>query len=104
MVCPVKTREEYAAPSYAPYAPSHSTAISCAPDFVYFQKRGVPFFSGIVTDTVTIARYYSPELGRWCSREPLGELGGYNLYQLSELQELYGLAGTPILVILGVLY
>jgi len=25
-------------------------------------------------------RYYSPELGRWINRDPLGELGGMNLY------------------------
>ena len=25
-------------------------------------------------------RYYSPELARWLSRDPLGELGGYGLY------------------------
>jgi len=25
-------------------------------------------------------RYYSPELGRWLSRDPIGERGGYNLY------------------------
>ena len=26
-----------------------------------------------------ISRYYSPELGRWCSRDPIGEWGGINL-------------------------
>jgi hypothetical protein len=25
-------------------------------------------------------RYYSPELGRWLSRDPIGENGGWNLY------------------------
>ncbi len=25
-------------------------------------------------------RYYSPDLGRWCSRDPMGEFGGMNLY------------------------
>lgn len=25
-------------------------------------------------------RYYSPELGRWLSRDPIEEKGGYNLY------------------------
>ena len=25
-------------------------------------------------------RYYSPELGRWMSRDPIGERGGWNLY------------------------
>jgi RHS repeat-associated protein len=27
-------------------------------------------------------RYYSPEIGRWLSRDPIGELGGYNLYAM----------------------
>ena len=27
-------------------------------------------------------RYYSPELGRWLSRDPIGEWGGYNLYAM----------------------
>ncbi|RLA69961.1 MAG: RHS repeat-associated core domain-containing protein, partial [Epsilonproteobacteria bacterium] len=25
-------------------------------------------------------RYYSPELGMWLSKDPIGERGGYNLY------------------------
>jgi len=27
-------------------------------------------------------RYYSPELGRWLSRDPIGENGGFNLYAM----------------------
>jgi RHS repeat-associated protein len=27
-------------------------------------------------------RYYSPQLGRWLSRDPIGEAGGVNLYEL----------------------
>jgi RHS repeat-associated protein len=27
-------------------------------------------------------RYYSPELGRWLSRDPIGEQGGFNLYAM----------------------
>ena len=27
-------------------------------------------------------RYYSPELGRWLSRDPIGESGGVNLYAM----------------------
>jgi RHS repeat-associated protein len=27
-------------------------------------------------------RYYSPELGRWLSRDPIGEQGGENLYAM----------------------
>ena len=53
-----------------------------SPDLVYFQKRGMPFFPGIVTVFVTIARYYSPELGKWISRDPIEEEGGWNLYAM----------------------
>ncbi|MBF0227564.1 MAG: RHS repeat-associated core domain-containing protein [Desulfobacterales bacterium] len=43
-------------------------------------------------------RYYSAELGRWLSRDPLGEVGGYNLYGfvgnnvINEF-DIYGLIG-----------
>jgi len=29
-------------------------------------------------------RFYSPELGRWCSRDPIGERGGKNLFNFSD--------------------
>lgn len=29
-------------------------------------------------------RYYSPEMGRWLSRDPIGELGGMNLYGMCQ--------------------
>ena len=29
-------------------------------------------------------RYYSPELGRWTKRDPIGEQGGLNLYQMNK--------------------
>ena len=29
-------------------------------------------------------RYYSPELGRWLSRDPIGERGGVNLYSMAD--------------------
>jgi len=28
-------------------------------------------------------RYYSPDLGRWLNRDPLGESGGFNLYAIA---------------------
>ncbi|MDI6810038.1 MAG: RHS repeat-associated core domain-containing protein, partial [Candidatus Eisenbacteria bacterium] len=42
-------------------------------------------FSSKYTDTETGLlyygyRFYSPELGRWLNRDPIGELGGINLY------------------------
>jgi len=29
-------------------------------------------------------RYYSPELGRWINRDPIGEFGGFNIYAFVE--------------------
>jgi len=29
-------------------------------------------------------RFYSPDVGRWCSRDPIGEEGGLNLYGFVE--------------------
>jgi RHS repeat-associated protein len=49
----------------------------------YFDYR----FSSEVFDTESRLsyynyRYYSPELGRWIKRDPIGEIGGYNLYEM----------------------
>ena len=35
-------------------------------------------------------RYYDPELGRWISRDPIEEQGGFNLYGMIENNPLYG--------------
>ena len=35
-------------------------------------------------------RYYNPELGRWISRDPIEEQGGYNLYGMIGNNLLYG--------------
>lgn len=35
-------------------------------------------------------RYYNPELGRWISRDPIEEQGGYNLYNILGNNPLYG--------------
>lgn len=42
-------------------------------------------------------RYYSPEIGRWLSRDPIGERGGSNLYEIAfsnllNRLDLYGLS------------
>jgi len=47
-------------------------------------------------------RYYSPELGRWLSRDPIGENGGVNIYGFVwnmpvSFIDLVGLSGIPIL-------
>ena len=44
-------------------------------------------------------RYYSPELGRWLSRDPIGERGGFNLYAMVgnnavNLWDLWGLCAS----------
>ena len=36
--------------------------------------------------TVYGYRYYSPEMGRWINRDPIGERGGYNVYAFVENQ------------------
>ena len=46
-------------------------------------------------------RYYNPELGRWLSREPLGESASYGLYTFVDNQpiqkiDILGLYGNPI--------
>ena len=43
-------------------------------------------------------RYYSPGLGRWVNRDPIGELGGINLYvpMLNSLQNAFDLLGLRV--------
>ncbi len=84
MVCPVKSTTHYAysAENGTCYDSGNSSPASNSSASVQIEKRGVPFFPGIVTDTVTIARYYSPEIGRWISRDPIEEEGGWNLYAM----------------------
>jgi len=52
-------------------------------------------------------RYYSPELGRWISRDPIGEEGGLSLYGFLENDpvnghDAYGQTGPVTLVLVGV--
>jgi RHS repeat-associated protein len=46
-------------------------------------------------------RFYSPETGRWMSRDPIGEEGGVNVYVFVlnapvNLTDAYGLFGNPV--------
>jgi RHS repeat-associated protein len=46
-------------------------------------------------------RYYSPELGRWLSRDPIGERGGVNVYAMAKNNvinrlDLNGLSTEPV--------
>ena len=43
------------------------------------QKTAYSRFSHTV---VSISRYYSPEIGKWISRDPIEEEGGLNLYRM----------------------
>ena len=44
------------------------------------QKTANSRFKPVVSVSISNYRYYSPELGRWLSREPLEEWGSINLY------------------------
>ncbi|MCK5803822.1 MAG: RHS repeat-associated core domain-containing protein, partial [Lentisphaeria bacterium] len=63
---------------YSPFGDLTATTGAKAADFAHR-------FSTKYLDTETNlyyygSRYYTPELGRWLSRDPIGERGGYNLY------------------------
>ena len=42
-------------------------------------------------------RYYSPNLGRWISRDPLGERGGVSLYRLCKNDPLFTVDGVGLM-------
>ena len=44
------------------------------------QKKSPRGFKPVVSVSIPNYRYYSPELGRWINRDPIGERGGANLY------------------------
>jgi len=49
---------------------------------------------------LTLFRAYDPNLGRWVSRDPIGEMGGNNLYDYvlnspTYFKDKYGLANEP---------
>jgi len=65
---------------YSPFGKITQSSGTMASDFDYR-------FSSEVFDNETGLsyynyRYYSAELGRWLSRDPIGEKGGYNLYAM----------------------
>ena len=41
---------------------------------------GYDAMNRVVSETAGGCRYYDPRLGRWLSRDPMGESGGFNLY------------------------
>ena len=44
------------------------------------QEKSPRGFKPVVPVSISNYRYYSPELGRWMTRDPIRELGGVNLY------------------------
>ena len=46
------------------------------------QKKSPRGFKPVVSVSISNYRYYSPELGRCLSRDPINEDGGYNLYAM----------------------
>ena len=45
-------------------------------------------FGAILARIIYGYRYYSPEIGRWISRDPIEEDGGYNLYEFVKNQSV----------------
>ena len=60
-------------------------------------------------DEVSGLRYYNPSTGRWLNRDPIGELGGVNLYQASRNSnpnavDPYGLSSPQKTIVLDIAY
>ena len=63
---------------YSPFGKITASSGAMKDDFDYrFSSEVYDNESGLVYYNY---RYYSPELGRWLSRDPIEEEGGYNLY------------------------
>jgi len=63
---------------YSPFGKIISQSGSMADEFDFrFSTRQFDTETGLIYYGF---RYYSPDLGRWMSRDPIGELGGVNLY------------------------
>jgi len=65
---------------YSPFGKITQQSGTMASDFDYrFSSEYADDETGLVYYNY---RYYSPELGRWLSRDPIEEIGGYNLYAM----------------------
>ncbi len=77
-----KTETEYA--YKAGFFPDSASFSASSPSVASFhlqnEKGEIPDFLPVVTVSMTNYRYYSPDLGRWLSRDPIEENGGMNLY------------------------
>ncbi len=78
----LKTEAEYAYKAgFCPDAASFSASSPSGATFHLQNEKGdIPDFLPVVTVSMTNFRYYSSELGRWLSRDPIQEKGGINLY------------------------
>jgi len=65
------------------YSPFGETIVATGP---LASENKFRFSTKFTDDETTLLyygyRYYSPSLGRWLSRDPIGELGGHNLYAI----------------------
>ncbi len=77
-----KTETGYAYKAdFCPAAASFSASSPSVASFHLQNEKGeIPDFLPVVTVSMTNFRYYSPDLGRWLSRDPIEEEGGANLY------------------------
>lgn len=87
------------------YLPAEASAPSARSLRVTRKTHRGPIFCRILSSKYTDAetgllyygyRYYQPETGRWCSRDPIGERGGRNVYASFENEpiksiDLFGL-------------
>jgi len=63
---------------YSPFGQITSVTGSLKDDFEY--RFSSEYFDSETDLVYYNFRYYSPQLGRWLSRDPVGERGGWNLY------------------------
>ena len=65
---------------FSPFGKVVTATGTMSGDFNYrFSSEHLDIETGLV---YYIYRYYTPELGRWLSRDPISELGGWNLYAM----------------------
>ena len=69
---------------YYRLTPTTASELGSISDSPGMQKTAYSRFKPVVSVSISNYRYYSPELGRWLSRDPIKEDGGINLYVMVE--------------------